>query len=161
MINLTIEAPSSKDELQIRKLLTLCELPQKDITPEGLHHFLVLKEKEKIIGVVGLEVFGPFGLLRSLAVDPKYRSRGFAPRLIERMEAYAVSLNIEILYLLTMTAEGFFAKYGYQKVERKSAPPVIRGTTEFGSLCPISAVCMVKSLKMKSFQKPSLRFAHK
>jgi amino-acid N-acetyltransferase len=124
-------------------------LPQGDITPEHLRHFLVLKEKGQIIGVVGVEVIGRLGLLRSLAVDPRYRRRGFASRLAKRAEECAASLKIEALYLLTLTAEGFFAKRGYQRVERDSVPSSVQGTAEFKNLCPASAVCMVKYLKMK------------
>ena len=146
---MAIEAPLSTDEPWIRQLLILCELPQEDITPEHLRHFLVLKEKAQVIAVVGVEVLGRFGLLRSLAVDPRYRRRGFASQLTEKAEEYAASLKIEALYLLTITAEGFFAKRGYQRVERNSVPSPVCGTTEFKILCPASAVCMVKYLKMK------------
>jgi amino-acid N-acetyltransferase len=149
MAKMAIEAPLPKDETWIRQLLILCELPQEDITPEHLRHFLVLKEKGQVIGLVGVEALGQFSLLRSLAVDPEYRCRGFASQLIEKAEEYAASLKIEALYLLTITAEGFFAKRGYQRVERNSAPSPVRGTTEFKNLCPASAVCMVKYLKMK------------
>lgn len=144
-----IEASLPTDEPWIRQLLILCELPQEDITSEHLRHFLVLKEKGQVIGLVGVEVLGRFGLLRSLAVDPRYRSRGFASQLVGKAEEYAASLKIETLYLLTMTAERFFAKRGYQKVERNSAPPPVHATTEFKNLCPVSALCMVKYLKMK------------
>ena len=146
---MVIEAPLLTDEPWIRQLLIVCGLPQEDITPEHLRHFLVLKEKGQIIGLVGMEALGQFGLLRSLAVDPEYRCRGFASQLIEKAEEYAASLKIEALYLLTMTAEGFFAKRGYQKVERSSAPSPLHATTEFKNLCPASAVCMVKYLKME------------
>jgi amino-acid N-acetyltransferase len=144
-----IEPPLPRDEPLIRQLLILCELPQGDITAEQLRHFLVLKEKGLVIGVVGVEVLGRFGLLRSLAVDPRYRRRGFAPHLAERAEECAASLKIEALYLLTITAEGFFAKRGYQRVERNSAPSPVQGTTEFKNVCPASAVCMVQYLKME------------
>ncbi len=144
---MAIEAPLPEDEPRIRQLLILCELPQEDITPEHLRHFLVLKEKGEIIGVVGVEVLSRLGLLRSLAVDPRYRGRGFALHLTEKGEEYAASLKIEAVYLLTMTAEGFFAKRGYQKVERTSVPAPVQGTAEFKNLCPVSAVCMVKYLK--------------
>ncbi len=146
---MAIEAPLPKDEPLIRQLLSLCELPQGDITPEHLRHFLVLKEKGQVIGVVGVEVLGRFSLLRSLAVHPRYRRRGFASQLLDKAEEYAASLKIETFYLLTMTAEGFFSKRGYQRVQRDSAPPPIQGTTEFKNLCPASSVCMVKHFKMK------------
>ncbi|MGZ6229979.1 MAG: arsenic resistance N-acetyltransferase ArsN2 [Syntrophales bacterium] len=144
-----IELPLPRDEPLIRQLLILCELPQGDITPEHLRHFLVLKEEGQVIGVVGVEILARLGLLRSLAVDPRYRRRGFASHLAERAEECAASLKIEALYLLTITAEGFFAKRGYHRVERDSAPSSVRGTGEFKNLCPASAVCMVKYLKMK------------
>ncbi len=145
-----IEAPLPKDEPSVRQLLTLCDLPEADITPEQLRHFFVLTDKGRIIGTVGLQVLGRFGLLRSLAVDPGYRGRGFASRLAEKAERHAASLNVERLYLLTLTAEGFFSKRNYQKVQRNSAPLPLQETSEFKNVCPVSAVCMVKDLSLRA-----------
>ena len=61
---MAIEAPLPMDEPWIRQLLILCDLPQEDITPEHLRHFLVLKKKGQVIGLVGVEALGQFGLLR-------------------------------------------------------------------------------------------------
>ena len=144
---MTLEAASPMDEAWIRQMLTLCGLPHEDITPQHLRHFWIRKEKGEGIGVVGLEVFGRLALLRSLAVDPRFRKRGLATQLTKKAEEYAASLKIEELYLLTMTAESFFLKRGYQKIERNSAPPEIQGTIEFQGLCPASSVCMVKQLE--------------
>ena len=137
---------SSLDEPWIRQLLIVCGLPHEDIIPEHLEHFWVIKEKGEILGTVGLEIFGRSALLRSLAVDPGFRKRGFASELAKRAEENAASREVGDLYLLTMTAESFFRKRGYQKIERISAPPEIQETTEFKSLCPASSVCMVKPL---------------
>jgi amino-acid N-acetyltransferase len=141
------EPASSADEPRIRKLLTLCGLPHGDITAQHLRHFWVLKDKGEVIGVVGLEVLGRLALLRSLTVDPRFREKGLATQLTKKGEKYAASLKIEELYLLTMTADSFFLKRGYKKIERKSAPPQVQGTAEFQGLCPASSVCMVKQLK--------------
>lgn len=146
---MVIEPSLPADESGIRQLLALCGLPQEDITPELLRHFFVMKEEAQVIAVVGLEALGPFGLLRSLAVHPGYRCRSIASQLTEKTEEYAASLKIEALYLLTMTAEGYFAKRGYQRVDRNSVPPPVQGTVEFKSLCPVSAVVMIKYLEMK------------
>jgi amino-acid N-acetyltransferase len=137
-------AATPADEPGIRQLLSSCGLPHEDLTPEHLHHFWVLKEKRQVIGVIGLEVLRPLALLRSLAVDPSYRNQGLGSQLTQRAEKYADSLNIQALYLLTTTAEGFFAKRGYQKVLRETLPNQIQGTAEFHSLCPVTAACMVK-----------------
>jgi amino-acid N-acetyltransferase len=141
------EPASPMDEPWIRRLLTLCGLPHEDLTPQHLSHFGVIKEKGEIVGTVGLEIHGRSALLRSLAVDPRFRKREFASELTKRAENFAASLNIKELYLLTMTAESFFLKRGYQRIERNSAPPAIQGTAEFQGLCPVSSVLMIKQLK--------------
>ncbi len=144
---MNITLASSGDKLWIRQLLTLCGLPHEDLTPQHLSHFWVIKEKGEILGTVGLEIHGRSALLRSLAVDPRFRKRGFASELTKKAEECAASLKIKELFLLTITAESFFLKRGYQKIERNSAPPAIQGTAEFQGLCPVSSVLMIKQLK--------------
>ena len=144
---MTLEPALPADEPWIRKLLTRCGLPEEDITPQHLRHFWAMKEKGQIIGAVGLEVFASLALLRSLAVDVGFRNRGFARQLVKKAEEYAVSLRIEVLYLLTVTAEGFFQKQGYEKLARDAAPQEIKGTAEFQGLCPASSVLMVKQIQ--------------
>ena len=143
---MNIVSAAAGDEPWIRQLLTLCGLPQEDITSEHLQQFWVIKEKGEILGTIGLEILGRSALLRSLAVDPRFRGRGFASELIRKGEESAVLRKVEALYLLTMTAENVFAKRGYQKIERIAAPPEILGTAEFKNLCPAGSVCMVKRL---------------
>ncbi len=140
------EPASPMDEPWIRQLLTLCGLPHEDLTPQHLSHFWVIKEKGEIIGTVGLEIHGQSALLRSLAVDPRFRKRRFASELTKKAEEFTASLKIKELYLLTMTEESFFLKRGYQRIERNSAPPAIQGTAEFQGLCPVSSVLMIKQL---------------
>jgi len=100
----------------------------------------------QMAGVVGLELLGDVALLRSLAVPAEYRGRWIGSQLTCKAEAYARSQGVEVLYLLTLTAEVFFARRGYRVVGRDTAPAAIQETTEFRSLCPDSAVCMVKHL---------------
>jgi amino-acid N-acetyltransferase len=143
---MNIFSASSGDEAWIRQLLTLCGLPHEDITPEHLLHFWIIKEEGEVLGTVGLEIYGRSALLRSLAVDPRFRKRGFASELRQRAEEFAASLDIKELYLLTMTAESYFQKRSYRKIERISAPPAIQGTEEFRTLCPASSVLMTKAI---------------
>jgi amino-acid N-acetyltransferase len=46
------------------------------------------------------------------------------------------------IYLLTTTAPDFFAGLGFRRAGRKTAPPAIRATRQFATLCPASAVLM-------------------
>ena len=138
----------SSDESRVKQLLAECQLPFEDITPSHLQHFLVARQETRFTGVIGLELMGTFALLRSLAVSEPFRGQGIASQLTTQAEDYARTHEIESLYLLTTTAESFFAKRGYQTMGRDRVPTAVQETAEFQSLCPATAVCMVKALKM-------------
>jgi N-acetylglutamate synthase-like GNAT family acetyltransferase len=44
-----------QDEVAIKELLAECQLPSEDIRPDQLKHFFVLKEQDRLIGIIGLE----------------------------------------------------------------------------------------------------------
>ncbi|HEX2076544.1 MAG TPA: arsenic resistance N-acetyltransferase ArsN2 [Longimicrobium sp.] len=127
-------------------LLGDASLPHEDLTPGHLKHFLVLRDGDGIAGVVGMEVADDAGLLRSLAVPEARRGGGLASRLVDALEAHARAAGIRTLYLLTTTAEGFFARRGYVRADRAAVPEAIAATAEFRSICPSTAACMAKAL---------------
>jgi amino-acid N-acetyltransferase len=135
-----------QDEAAIKGLLAECRLPSEDIRPDQLKHFFVLKDQDRLIGIVGLELYENTALLRSLAVHATFRKQGLAGELVERAEQHARASGVKTLYLLTDTAENFFANRNYQKTERSAAPTALQQTTEFSTLCPLSSVCMTKNL---------------
>ena len=47
---------------------------------------------------------------------------------------------------MTSTAESFFIKVGFMRVERETVPASVKQSVEFKSACPVSAVCMMKEL---------------
>jgi amino-acid N-acetyltransferase len=139
--HLTFEFATSEDETLVRELLIASKLPHEDIAPH-LPHFILAKDGNDLIGCVGLEITGEDALLRSLAVSAPYRSRGLGKQLCDRLEEYARSRNLSTIYLMTITRADYFAKRGYQKVDRASTPQTIRSTRQFSELCPSSAVTM-------------------
>ena len=134
------------DEPDIKALLHACELPSKDLDTSHLEHFFVIKENGQVVGCVGLEMCADFGLLRSLALRESLRGRGLGAQLVEHIEGYAASRQINTLYLLTITAESFFIHIGYQVVPRESTPEPIQETADFQNICPESAVCLFRKL---------------
>ena len=134
------------DKSHVKELLAECALPYEDITPAHLRHFLVVRHQTKLVGVIGLELLGSFALLRSLAVQIDFRGQKIASQLTKQAEAYARSHKVRSSYLLTTTAEGFFTKQGYHTMDRNAVPVVVWETTEFRSICPSTAKCMVKCL---------------
>jgi amino-acid N-acetyltransferase len=137
---------TTRDEIELKQFLKANDLLYQDIRPLGLKHFLLARDGADVVGMVGLEIQADSALLRSLAVKQGYRGKGLATLLVEKIEAYARNLNIDSLYLLTVTAEEFFKKRNFQPAIRQTAPAGIQRTAEFKDLCPASAVFMVKDI---------------
>ena len=127
-------------------LLRAAELPTEDLTDSHLQHFFMASSPNVAVGLVGLELHGCDALLRSLVVDPNSRTKGIGSQLVEHAETYARARGVASLYLLTTTAERFFAHRGYARVERRNAPESISTTREFSSICPASSAFMLKRL---------------
>ena len=146
MSHIKIAPFTSHDEVALATLLQAADLSTEDITPETLEHFLTAHVDKTLVGCVGLEVIEEAGLLRSVAVDEAHRGLGLGKQLVAAMEEHAKDAGVRELYLLTTTAEGFFANLGYRKLPREEAPSGIAGTEQFSSLCPSSSSFMVKTL---------------
>jgi amino-acid N-acetyltransferase len=134
------------DASEVRRLADAAGLPTADLDGADLAHFFGCGPRDRPSGVVGLELFGAAALLRSLAVDAGARGFGSGRALVAAAELHARGSGADSIYLLTTTAAGFFERLGYTPVDRETAPPEIRGTREFGELCPASATFMVKRL---------------
>lgn len=127
-----------------RSLLQDAGLPTADLAAD--HLALVADQDGDFLGVVGLESFGEVALLRSLVISTKVRGTGIGPALVTALETASTCDGVEEMWLLTIDADPFFRKLGYEVRERADAPPSIQGTEEFSNLCPGDAVLMSKSL---------------
>lgn len=142
---MNIEPFSSLDE--ILPLLTGCDLPVADISVSSPPQFFGFRVAGSVVAVIGLEQFQSVGLLRSLAVSPRYRGRGLAQELVRHVEFFAASHGIDSLFLLTTTAEAFFRKLGYYPASRQEAPQAIQATSQFSGLCPSSSAFLSKRIE--------------
>jgi N-acetylglutamate synthase-like GNAT family acetyltransferase len=140
--DITFRRAAAADLPAVRTLLDRCRLPTADLQPAHLEQFFVARAGDRLAGVVGIEGLGTLGLLRSLAVAPDLRGRQLGRRLWEYACAEARRRGIQQLYLLTTTAEGLFAKWGFARVARDAVPDAVRATAEYATLCPSSAVVM-------------------
>ena len=125
-------------------------LPFADISEDDCELFLGCGDSDAPDGVIGVEVFGCDALLRSLVVGDAARGQGCAQALVAELESMAAANGVQHMYLLTNTAEQFFAKLDYQVIDRGEVSEAIRATTEFSSLCPASATVMRKQLSAAS-----------
>ena len=127
-------------------LLASAQLPTEDLTEAHCEHFFYAGSEQQPTGLVGLELFGDVGLLRSLVVARDRRGTGEGAALLEYAENQAREHGVHTLYLLTTTAENFFARHGYARIPRETAPRAIRATREFAGLCPASSAFMARAL---------------
>ena len=137
---------SPADLAAVRALLERLQLPATDVGGPD-QTFLVAREGGALVGCVGLEQCGEDLLLRSLAVVPRLQKAGIGSELYRRASAEAERRGARALYLLTTTAEAFFARAGFSRIERAQVPAPVAASLEFRALCPASAVCMRRALR--------------
>jgi amino-acid N-acetyltransferase len=140
-----LQFASSKNLLELQELLKSADLPYKDIE-EHIHNFVLIKEGQDLIGCIGLEIHGEIALLRSLAVAENHRKKGWGHILTKEILKHSRQKQIQKVFLLTTTAERFFARLGFSQIKRDDAPEAIRLTSQFSSLCPASAILMFMDL---------------
>jgi amino-acid N-acetyltransferase len=141
---MTIESAQDYKE-QVTAILAAAKLPVIDL-PETRDTFIVAIVDNKVTGVAGMEIFGNYGLLRSVAVEPGYRGMGIAAKLVSRIEALGSLKGLLALYLLTETAPEYFGNKGYQQLSREQVPADVQRSSEFGHVCPASSIVMKKEL---------------
>jgi amino-acid N-acetyltransferase len=125
----------------VLSLLERSELPTAGVA-DSFSHFLVAEAGGKLVGVAGLELYNGSALLRSVAVDGRWRGTGVGRVLVERALDLARERGIEDIYLLTTTAEHYFPQFGFTCVSRDSVAEGIRNSVEFRCACPASAKVM-------------------
>lgn len=145
--------PAEPDDREyVEELLTESDLPTADLDSAYSSLFVCESDerdpdRESYVGLGGLQIEGDAGLLRSVAVEASARGRGYGTAICERLLDRAQTEGLDAVYLLTTTAEDFFAEFGFEEVDRGRVPESVRETAEFDDLCPASATCMKISLE--------------
>ncbi|WP_221030518.1 arsenic resistance N-acetyltransferase ArsN2 [Actomonas aquatica] len=139
---LTYELAETRDGPAITALLRAVDLPTEDLTTQSWRHFIVARADARVIGAAGLEPTGEVALLRSFVVTPDLRGAGIGQHLLTETRQLARQPGVQELWLLTTTAETFFARAGFTRVPRETAPPAIQASREYCALCPASAAVM-------------------
>ena len=137
----TISSVQPTDRPAVTHLLEKAKLPTADL-PADLSHFFKAETEDALAGTVGLELYGKYALLRSLAVDDAYRNLGIGKALYAKAMQYATDEGVSEVFLITDTAEAYFARHGFVKIDRNTVPTEIRQTQQFQGVCPSSATVM-------------------
>lgn len=129
-----------------RSLLKASGLPADDLDYQK--DLLVgYYEGDELVGTGGLEIYGPYALLRSLSVKMGIRGKAVGSTITEYLLAEAKAKKLKGIYLLTETAHGFFLKKGFEDVPRDAVPPEVKRSREYSTLCSESAAVMTLDLR--------------
>lgn len=142
----TIRPATSSDAPAVLALLAASDLPADGVAAH-LPDFLVAEREGALVGVAGLERYGDGWLLRSVAVAGSERGRGLGASLTTRALERAAKQGAPAVFLLTTTAEDYFPRWGFRRIERDSVPAGVRESVEFTSACPSTAAVMKLDLE--------------
>ena len=112
-----------------------------------LENFVVAVDQEgSWVGIGGFERYGENCLVRSVAIDKRFRSRGHGRTLVETVLRKAKSKGVKTAYLLTEDASRFFEGLGFQIVDRKDIDEAVKASPEFTEPGCETAVAMRKAI---------------
>jgi amino-acid N-acetyltransferase len=128
-----------------RSLLKASNLPADDL---NFNKDLLVGyfEGSVLVGTGGLEVYGDYGLLRSLSVKLGIRGKSVGSNITEYLIEEARQKKLKAIYLLTESARGFFQKHGFTDIPRDSVPDPLKVSSEFANVCPATAAAMVLNI---------------
>ncbi len=133
---------------KIAALLATADLPLAGAEAHLPDFFLAFRD-DVLIGSAGLECYGGTALLRSVAVVSSERGHGLGQALVQQALAYAASVGVRQVVLLTTTAADFFVRFGFQPISRAQTPLAAQASVEFQEACPASATIMSLVLEGK------------
>jgi len=89
---------------------------------ENLRDFSIIRSGGRLVACGALHFYTPTSAeVRSLAVDPALKGQGLGRRIVEALEADARENGLHSLFAFTYVP-GFFAKLGFEEVERGELP---------------------------------------
>lgn len=138
----TIRPTTPADHAGIHALLASANLPVEGVDAPHTHSWVAMKDG-RLAGVIALEVYSDAGFLRSVAVAPNFQNQGIGTALVRHLLTESVGLGVQTLYLLTLTAEQWFPRFGFRLVPQGDVDPRVRQSPEFRGVCPESARTMV------------------
>jgi amino-acid N-acetyltransferase len=136
-----IRRATANDLPKIAALLATADLPLAGVEAHVSNFFLAFRD-DVLIGTAGLERYGDIALLRSLAVASNEREHGLGKALVQQVLAYATSLQVRQVVLLTTTAVNFFLRFSFQPINRTQFPLSAQASVEFQEACSATATGM-------------------
>jgi len=141
MDNAIITITTESDFQAFKNLLKSSNLPNEDLNMQR-DLLVAYVEDGQMVGTGGLEIYGSYGLLRSLSVKLGTRGKALGTAITTYLIDEARARRIKGIYLLTENARGFFQRKGFVDVDRSQVPIELHASSEFSVTCPTTAAVM-------------------
>ena len=141
-----IRPAAEVDVPAVTDLLRNAGLPLIGVS-EAFRTGFVACDGDVVVGAAAIEPYGSVALLRSVVVRQSVRGTGVGRELVAAVQAYAVTIGVRTVVLLTETAEAWFRRLGYETVDRSQLPEAILASDEVAIACAASAVAMRRVIK--------------
>jgi N-acetylglutamate synthase-like GNAT family acetyltransferase len=122
-----------RDLTPVRQLLREAQLNDQGVE-DHLEHFFVVeypgekKEDQALVGAVGMEVYKPYGLLRSFVLERSSWNLKIGLQMIQILLSYAGHLKLSHVYLLAGASLPFFEQMGFTAISLDELPEEIRAS---------------------------------
>ncbi len=107
--------------------------------------FLIAERSGSIVGCAGWESHPPFALVRSVAITESARERGVGSLLMQTLLDQLTQSHYEEIFLVTLEADSFFSRFGFNPTTRDNLPEEIGKSPEFNLHCCESGKWMRRS----------------
>jgi len=132
-VGVSLRQARPNDIPEVERLLAAEWLPPMAIA-QFLESFWVIESDGRVAGAAGIEIYGEAAVLRSVVVAPELRGTGEGDRLVRNGLDYAREHGAKRVYLFTMHAAPFFARYGFEPVTTDDFEPAVRDSWQYVGL---------------------------
>ncbi|WP_124728503.1 GNAT family N-acetyltransferase [Staphylospora marina] len=143
-----VRRASEEDLFRVRRLLKEAGLNDRGIEPH-IRHFFVVERPEtegvpEMVGAVGMEVYGEFGLIRSFVLKRGPWNGKVGVQMMKFLMEYAKELKLSRVYLLAGASSSFFREWGFEETDRESLPEALQKSEHLGhSRGGVPMVCRI------------------
>ncbi len=127
----TVHSATAADLSAIEALLGAAELPTRGLAECIATCFVATDAGGVVIAAAALEWHGDVALLRSVVVREDRRGMGAGDAVVRAALGLARELGLRGLYLFSVKATGFFARFGFEMRPHRRWPRAMRASLQY------------------------------
>jgi amino-acid N-acetyltransferase len=132
-----------EDRQLVSEMLVDAGLPTDGLEEQFGESYVIAELEGRVVGAGGIEVYGDYGLLRSVVVGKGERGLGLGELIVNDRLRWSARQGLRAVYLLTITVPEFFKHIGFAEMNRNEMPNEIQESKEYSEVCPVTATAMM------------------